>query len=120
MMGSAVADRLLKDGWKPNGTEAASIGLAAEVVSHDQLMKRSQEIAEGWVLEKKQRTIPGGGSVEEYKRVNLEESILLADAFLNTPFLNAQYKFLKAKGKTGPSAVFWFLKSSRPLWSKLL
>jgi len=120
MMGSAVADRLLKDGWKPNGTEAASIGLAAEVVSHDQLMKRSQEIAEGWVLEKKQRTIPGGGSVEEYKRVNLEESILLADAFLNTPFLNAQYKFLKAKGKTGPSAIFWFLKSSRPLWSKLL
>jgi len=120
MMGGTVAERLLKEGWKPNGAEAASVGLATEVVPHEQLMKRSQEIAEGWVREKRQRTIPGGGSVEEYKRVNLEESIRLADAFLDTPFLNAQYKFLMAKGKTGNAAVFWFIKSTRPLWSKLL
>lgn len=44
----------------------------------------------------------------------------LADAFLATPFLNAQYNFLKSKGKTGPAYTFWFLKTTRPLWSKLL
>ena len=34
------------------------------------------------------KSIPGGGSVEEYKRVNKEESVRLADAFLAYPFLN--------------------------------
>ncbi len=34
------------------------------------------------------KSIPGGGSVDEYKRVNEEESVRLADAFLAYPFLN--------------------------------
>ena len=120
MMGREVADRLLKDGWKPNGAEAAQVGLAAEVVPHDQLLARSQEVAEEWVASDKQKVIPGGGDVQEYKKVNLEESIQLADAFLATPFLEAQYKFLKSKGKTTNATLFWFLKTSRPVWSKLL
>ena len=45
MMGGTVAERLLKEGWKPNGAEAASVGLAAEVVPHEQLMKRSQVLS---------------------------------------------------------------------------
>ena len=47
-----------------------------------------QEVAEKWVKEKRMKSIPGGGSVEEYKRVNKEESVRLADAFLAYPFLN--------------------------------
>jgi hypothetical protein len=47
-----------------------------------------QEVGEQWVREGKKRTIPGGGSVEEYKRVNSQESIQLADAFLSYPFLD--------------------------------
>ena len=83
-------------------------------------MERSQEVAEKWVKERRMKSIPGGGRVEEYKRVNKEESVRLADAFLAYPFLNAQYKFLQSKGKTGNAAVFWFLKTTRSLWSKLL
>jgi len=120
MMGPEVAKRLLDDGWKPTGAEAAEVGMVTEVVPHEKLMEKSQELAEKWVKEGRKRTIPGGGSIQEYKQVNLEESIKLADAFLSAPFLNAQYKFLKSKGKTGNAAAFWFLKSSRPLWSKLL
>jgi len=58
--------------------------------------------------------------VEEYKQVNLKESHDLADAFLAYPFLDAQYRFLKSKGKSQTAAVFWFLKTSRPIWSKFL
>ena len=58
--------------------------------------------------------------VEEYKRVNLKESHDLADAFLAYPFLDAQYKFLKSKGKTQTAAMFWVLKTFRPIWSKFL
>lgn len=58
--------------------------------------------------------------MEEYKKVNLKESHDLADSFLAYPFLDAQYKFLKSKGKTQTAAVFWFLKTSRPIWSKFL
>ena len=36
----------------------------------------------------KQKSIPGGGNVEEYKAVNARESRELADAFLSYPFLN--------------------------------
>ena len=50
----------------------------------------------------------------------MEESRALADAFLATPFLNSQYEFLRKKGKIVPARLFWFLKTTRPLWSKLL
>ena len=45
-------------------------------------------MGEQWIKEGKTRTIPGGGSVAEYKEVNRLESIQLADAFLSYPFLN--------------------------------
>jgi len=120
MMGPEVAKRLLDDGWKPTGSEAAAVGMVTQVVPHENLMEKSQELAEKWAKEGRKRTIPAGGTVQEYKKVNLEESIRLADAFLSLPFLNAQYQFLKSKGKTSNAALFWFLKTSRPLWSKLL
>ena len=49
-----------------------------------------QEVAEKWVQEKRKKTIPGGGTIQEYKRVNQEESVRLADAFLAYPFLNVR------------------------------
>ena len=60
------------------------------------------------------------GRVEEYKAVNQRESEDLADAFLSYPFLNAQYEFLKSKGKNREAVMFWILKTFRPMWSKLL
>jgi hypothetical protein len=53
-----------------------------------------QELGEQWVKEGKKRSIAGGGSVEEYKRVNFQESVQLADAFLSYPFLNVSFLFL--------------------------
>ena len=36
----------------------------------------------------KEKEIPAGGSVDEYKAVNARESLELADAFLSYPFLD--------------------------------
>lgn len=119
MMGSEAAHRMLgPEGWKPTAAEALEVGLVKEVVPHDQLLARCQELAEEWVAGGKKKEIPGGGSVEEYKAVNAKESLELADAFLSYNFLDAQYKFLKSKGKN--ATVFLILKTLRPLWSKLL
>merc|ERR1712142_1285420 len=87
-------------------------------IPHDQLMEKAQEMAEDWVRVGKVKEIPAGGNVEEYKAVNAKESLDLADAFLSYPFLDAQYKFLKSKGKN--ATLFMILKTLRPLWSKLL
>eukprot|EP00092_Neocalanus_flemingeri_P080239 GFUD01100074.1.p1 GENE.GFUD01100074.1~~GFUD01100074.1.p1 ORF type:complete len:305 (+),score=107.79 GFUD01100074.1:55-969(+) len=118
MLGKEAARKMLEDGWKPSAAEAKEIGLVQDVVQHDQLMVRAQELAEQWVAAGKVKEIPAGGSVEEYKAVNAKESLELADAFLSYPFLDAQYNFLKSKGKS--ATVFMVLKTLRPVWSKLL
>jgi len=120
MMGKDVASRLLNEGWKPNGNEAAEIGMAIEVVAHEKLMPRAQEIAESWVKSGKKKSIPGGGTVEEYKKVNAKESEDLADAFLSYKFLDAQYNFLMSKGKKSNARVFWWVKTLRPIWGRML
>ena len=61
----------------------------------------------------------GHGSAAEYKQVNLDESYQLADAFLSYKFLDAQYNFLKSKGK-GLAKTFWVLKTTRPLWGIMI
>merc|ERR1719334_1071972 len=118
MLGKEAAGKMLNEGWKPNAHEAKEIGLVKEVVPHEQLMERAQALAEEWVKTGKKKEIPAGGTVEEYKAVNAKESLELADAFLSYPFLDAQYKFLKSKGKN--ASLFLILKTLRPLWSKLL
>jgi len=118
MLGKEAARKMLEEGWKPSAAEAKEIGLVQDVVPHDQLMVRAQELAEQWVAAGKVKQIPAGGSVEEYKAVNAKESLELADAFLSYPFLDAQYQFLKSKGKS--ASVFLVLKTLRPIWSKLL
>ena len=83
------------------------------------MLAKSQAVAENWIREGRSRTIPGGQDVEEYKIVNRRESIQVADSFLSYNFLNAQENFLRSKGKKEAN-LFWFLKKSRPLWSRLL
>ena len=88
MLGQKAASRMLKEGWKPTAVEAAMIGLVREVVDHENLLARAQELGEQWVAEGKKKEIPAGGTVEEYKAVNARESLELADAFLSYNFLN--------------------------------
>merc|ERR1719516_887537 len=100
LMGAEAAGKMLKEGWKPTAKEAEKIGLVKEVVPHEKLLSRAQELGEQWVKEGRKKMIPGGGSIKEYKEVNARESLELADAFLSYNFLNAQYEFLKSKGKS--------------------
>lgn len=68
----------------------------------------------------KVRSVVADGTKEELKRVNAEESLQLAHAFLSPPFLRAQYEFARKKNKTGPARLFWTLLHTRPAWSLLL
>jgi len=120
MLGPEAARRMLEEGWKPNAAEALEAGLVSEVVAHSELLPRAQQLGEEWAREGRQKQIPAGGSVQEYKAVNAKESQDLADAFLSYPFLDAQHQFLKSKGKTSQATVFMLIKSLRPLWSRLL
>ena len=119
-MGPTNAKRMLDEGWAPTAKEALEAGLVQEVVPHDDLLECAQARGEQFVKEKKVRNLIKDNLVSEYKDVNMKESYALADAFLATPFLAAQYNFLKQKGKSQQANVFWFLKMSRPLWSLLL
>ena len=118
MLGKEPARKMLEEGWKVSSEEAKEIGLVLDVVPHDELMSKAQMVAEEWAIQGRKRTIPGGGDPREYHEVNDKESILLGDAFLSYKFLDAQYSFLKSKGKD--ARMFWFLKTTRPLWSKML
>ena len=128
---------MLKQGIKIEAQEALNIGIRLlilrsmsrnlsflgfiqELVPHSELLRRSQEIAEQWVVEGRKRIIPGNQNIEEYRIVNREESRLVADGFLSYDFLNNQEQFLRSRGKLKQAGIFWFLKSSRPIWSKML
>eukprot|EP00093_Oithona_nana_P001537 01537.XXX_1807_857_1 [CDS] Oithona nana genome sequencing. len=120
IMGPTNAKRMLDEGWAPTAKEALEAGLVQEVVPHNDLLECAQARGEQFVKEKKVRNLIKDNLVSEYKDVNMKESYALADAFLATPFLAAQYNFLKQKGKSQQANIFWFLKMSRPLWSLLL
>jgi len=121
LMGEANAQRMLgPEGWKPTGAEAAEVGLADRMVPHDELLDEAQRMAEAWIAEGRARTFRAGMGRDELLAINAEESEVLATAFLDAPFLEGQYRFLRRKKKRRPAAMFWVLWRSRPLWKQLL
>ncbi len=121
LMGEANAQRMLgPEGWKPTGTEASEVGLADQVVPHEELLEAAQSLGERWIAEGRERGFRAGSTLEELKAVNAAESVNVADAFLDSPFLKGQYQFLRKKKKHGPAAMFFLLWRTRPLWSRLL
>lgn len=121
LLGEDTAERILgREGWRPTGSEAQEIGLARWVVPHDQLLAEAQRIAEEWIGERSTRQFRGGFTRDELKTANAEESVRVADSFLDLPFLRGQYKFLWRKKKRLPAAFFFTLCMLRPLWSRLL
>ena len=56
--------------------------------------------------EGRKRTIPGNQNIEEYRIVNRNESLLVADGFLSYDFLNNQEKFLRSRGKFDQARFF--------------
>lgn len=121
LMGQANADRMLgEEGWKPTAEEALKAGLIQWAVPHNQLSVEAQRLACDWIDSGVLRSYRGGSTRDELKAVNARESIDLATAFLSTPFLKAQYRFLWSKKKWGPACMFLTMLISRPLWSRLL
>lgn len=122
IMGKQNADRMLgTEGWVPTAAEAKKAGFVKEVVAHEKLVEKAQEVAEQIITSQIGKVFAQGhGTPAEYKQVNMEESRQLADAFLAYKFLDSQYNFLKSKGKGKLANVFWVLKTFRPLWSWMI
>jgi len=120
LLGDAAERMLGQEGWKPTGQEAQEAGLADHVAPHDRLMDEARRMAEGWVESGKAREYRGGVTQAELEAVNARESVDLATAFLSPPFLRAQYRFLRGKGKLQPAMLFLALLLTRPAWSLLL
>ena len=121
LMGRANAERMLgKEGWKPTADEALKAGLIQWVAPHDELLEQAGKIAREWIASNGIRSFRGGSLREELKSVNASESQALADAFLSTPFIKAQFRFLWSKKKWAPAFMFLSMLISRPLWSRLL
>ena len=121
IMSQVDADRMLgKVGWKPTAEEALEAGLVQWVAPHDKLGEEAQRIALEWIASGATRSFRGGSGRDELKAINARESVALADAFLSTPFLKAQFKFLRSKKKWGPAAMFLAMLVSRPIWARFL
>jgi hypothetical protein len=77
-------------------------------------------LAEQWIADGHTRSYRGGMTADEMRAVNARESVEVATSFLQKPFLDGQFKFLWSRKKRGPAMMFWTLKQTHPLWSKLL
>jgi len=121
IMDTKSAQRMLgAEGWKPTAVEAREAGLVQWTAPHEHLMPEARRIARKWIADDAQRRFRGGSDREELKAVNANESIALADAFLGTPFIRGQLRFLWKKRKWGPAAVFLAMLLTRPVWSRFL
>ena len=121
LIGAEAAARMLgAEGWVPTADEALAVGLVDEAVPHAALLERAQARAEEYADSGRGRVYRAGATAEELKRINAQESAALADAFLDTPFLMGQYRFLRSRSKTGPALTFRALAATRPLWSRML
>jgi len=121
IMGADNAQRMLgKEGWKPTAAEALEIGMIQKKTTQDTLLEEAQKLAEQWIAEGKTRSYLGDSQLEELKAVNARESKEVATAFLDTPFLKGQFRFLWSKKKRVPALMFLSLILSRPIWSRLL
>lgn len=118
LIGEASAARMLgPEGWRPTAEEAHEVGLIDEVVPHERLLPRAQEIAQVWAAEGRERQFRAGSTRAELEEVNARESEALADAFLASPFLMGQFRFLWSRKKVAPALTFLALRLTRPVWS---
>ncbi len=116
--GAATAERILgREGWVPTAQQAKEIGLVDRVVPHDQLLGEAQALARSWIEEGKKRTLPSGFTREQLRAINQRESEVLADAFLASPFLMGQFRFLWSKKKRSMAMLFLALRVTRPVWA---
>ena len=120
IMGAENAAKMLEQNWKPDASEALSVGLIDEVVPHEELLDSAVAYAEKLISEGRDRRLKEKGLYDEYKEVNKKESVDLANAFLSEKFLSAQRDFAASRKKSGPARLFSALLLTRPLWINMV
>ena len=121
LIGETHAERMLgEEGWQPTGAEAAEIGLADEVVPHEELLDKARDLARVWIAANRPRSFKAGMTRAELKEINARESQQLAYAFMSAGFLRGQFEFLWSRDKYGPALMFLGLLLTRPLWAPLI
>ena len=121
MIGADNAERMMgPEGWVPNAQDALEIGLIQSISESDALLTDAQAIAREWIANGTPRQFMAGSEKAELLAANKAESLALADAFLSTPFLHGQAKFLWSKKKYGPALTFYALVVTRPIWQLFL
>jgi len=116
LLGKELAGKTLT-GRILSSEEALSTGFVDYVVADDALMQKAQQVAEEWVASGKQKR--WADEMDTLKKTNEKESIALANAILDVPFMSRQMTNAWSKGKYAPAAVFAMLRFTRPLWSRL-
>ena len=116
LMGNENAHRMLgPEGWRPSASDALEAGLITDVVAPEDLHASAQEAAETLISTKKgKRKLAELGLIDEYKRVNAEESIALSKSLVSKRFFDSQYKMAAEKGRSN-AKLFWFLRKVQPL-----
>lgn len=121
LIGGDNAQRMMgSEGWVPNAQDALEIGLIQRISEPDAILSDAQAIAKEWVANGTPRQFMAGSKKAELLAANKTESLALADAFLSTPFLHGQAKFLWSKKKYGPALTFYALVATRPIWQFFL
>lgn len=121
LIGADNAERMMgPEGWVPTAQEAVQIGLIQGISEPEQLLADAQAIAKEWVRNGTPRSFMAGSEKAELLAANQAESIALGNAFLATPFLNGQAKFLWSKKKYMPALTFYLLVVTRPIWKYFL
>ena len=118
IFGEEMAKEVL-EGRKFDAEEALKYGFAQYVVPQENVLEKAQEVAEAWVQQNHPRRSIKLGIKDKLMAVNDEESIALANAILDYPFIQHQAKFAMEKGKYAPWFLFKVLGATRPLWSRL-
>ena len=117
-----AAKALLEEGRKVTANECLDWGLVHLVVEDDcNVVDHALTFAREWLAVGRGRKNAEEGQVDvqTLRRVNKEESKVLAARFMQKPFLKAQYDFALSKKKSAAAWVFYLALLAQPLISRL-
>eukprot|EP00511_Aplanochytrium_stocchinoi_P006563 CAMPEP_0204831956 /NCGR_PEP_ID=MMETSP1346-20131115/12224_1 /ASSEMBLY_ACC=CAM_ASM_000771 /TAXON_ID=215587 /ORGANISM="Aplanochytrium stocchinoi, Strain GSBS06" /LENGTH=266 /DNA_ID=CAMNT_0051963427 /DNA_START=72 /DNA_END=869 /DNA_ORIENTATION=- len=113
LLGEELASKVLK-GKILSSEEAHACGFIEYVVPDESLMERAQEVAEEYVASGKPKR--WAEELDILKKTNEKESIALANAIMDVPFMSRQMKNAWKKGSYAPVAIFGLMRLTRPVW----
>jgi len=86
-VGPEVARKLLAEDWAPDAAEAKRIGLADEVVAHQDLLPCARALAESWIADgRRESRTRELGRLDEFAALNQHESAIVADLFFTEKY----------------------------------